>query len=120
VKIDRELARQRRHIRIRKQVFGTAEKPRLSVYKSLKHIYAQIIDDTRGHALVFASTLDKDAGDEKKNKSNVEMAKRIGRMLAERAKGAGIKKVVFDRGGYKYHGCIKFLAESAREGGLEF
>ncbi len=120
MKISRELARQRRHIRIRKQVFGTAEKPRLSVYKSLKHIYAQIIDDTKGHALVFASTLGKDTGDEKKNKSNVEMAKRIGRTLAERAKGAGIKKVVFDRGGYKYHGCIKSLAESAREGGLEF
>jgi len=120
VNISRELARQRRHERIRKQVFGTAERPRLSVHRSLKHLYAQIIDDTKGHTIASASTLDKDTGDEKKNRSNVEMAKRLGRMLAERAKGAGIKKVVFDRGGYKYHGCIKSLAESAREGGLEF
>lgn len=119
MKISGELARQRRHERIRKQVFGTAERPRLSVYRSLNHIYVQIIDDTKGHTIVSASTL-KDTGDEKKNRSNVEMAKRLGRMLAERAKGAGIKEVVFDRGGYKYHGCIKSLADSAREGGLDF
>lgn len=116
----KELARQRRHKRVRKKVYGTAERPRLSVYRSLNHIYAQLIDDTKGHTLVSASTLDKEFSNEKGHKGNVAMAKKVGKLIAEKAVAAGIKMVVFDRGGYKYHGCIKALAEAAREGGLEF
>lgn len=113
-------ARIRRHKRLRKKVSGTTERPRLSVFKSLDHIYAQIIDDTKGHTLVSASTVEKDLKGEKGNKSNIAMAQRIGKTLAERAVQAGVKKVVFDRGGSLYHGCIKALAEAARETGLEF
>lgn len=116
----KELARQRRHARLRKKVSGTTEKPRLSVRRSLNHIYAQIIDDTKGYTIVFASTLDKDLKSEKGHKGNVAMAKKVGQLLASKATKAGIKSVVFDRGGYKYHGCINALAEAAREGGLEF
>ncbi|MDI6728260.1 MAG: 50S ribosomal protein L18 [Thermodesulfovibrionales bacterium] len=116
----KELARERRHARIRKKVFGTAERPRLSVFRSLNHIYAQIIDDTTGHTIVSASTLDKEFKEEKGHKGNVAMAKKVGQLLALKASKSGIKSVVFDRGGYKYHGCIKALAEAAREGGLEF
>lgn len=116
----KELARERRHARIRKRVFGTAERPRLSVFRSLNHIYAQIIDDTKGHTIVSASTLDKEFKEEKGHKGNVAMAKKVGQLLASKASKSGIKSVVFDRGGYKYHGCIKALAEAAREGGLEF
>ncbi len=116
----KEILRQTRHTRIRKRVFGTAERPRISVYRSLNHIYAQIIDDTKGNTLVSASTLDKEFKDIKGNKANVEMAKRVGSLLATRALKAGIKKVAFDRSGYKYHGCIKALADAAREVGLEF
>lgn len=114
------LARKRRHIRIRKRVFGTPERPRMSIYRSLKHIYAQIIDDTKGHTLMSASTLDKEFKEEKGHKGNVEMAKKVGKAIAERALKAGIKKVVMDRGGYKYHGCVKAFAEAARDAGLEF
>ncbi|WP_333654773.1 50S ribosomal protein L18 [Dissulfurispira sp.] len=116
----KELARKRRHARIRKRVFGTAERPRLSVFRSLNHIYAQIIDDTKGHTVASVSTLDKELKEEKGHKGNVAMAKKAGQLLALKAAKAGIKSVVFDRGGYKYHGCIKALAEAAREGGLEF
>jgi large subunit ribosomal protein L18 len=116
----KELARQRRHARLRKKVSGTTEKPRLSVRRSLNHIYAQIIDDTKGYTIVFASTLDKDLKSEKGHKGNVAMAKKVGQLLASKATKAGIKSVVFDRGGYKYHGCINALAEAAREGGLKF
>jgi large subunit ribosomal protein L18 len=116
----KELARERRHARIRKKVFGTAERPRLSVFRSLNHIYAQIIDDTKGHTIVSASTLDKEFKEEKGHKGNVAMAKKTGKLLASKAAKAGIKNIVFDRSGYKYHGCIKALAEAAREGGLEF
>lgn len=116
----KELARQRRHARLRKKVSGTTEKPRLSVRRSLNHIYAQIIDDTKGYTIVFASTLDKEVKAEKGHKGNVVMAKKVGQLLASKATKAGIKSVIFDRGGYKYHGCIKALAEAAREGGLEF
>lgn len=116
----KELARQRRHARLRKKVSGTTEKPRLSVRRSLNHIYAQIIDDTKGYTIVFASTLDKDLKFEKGHKGNVAMAKKVGQLLASKATKAGIKSVVFDRGGYKYHGCINALAEAAREGGLKF
>lgn len=116
----KELARKRRHARIRKRVFGTPERPRLSVFRSLNHVYAQIIDDTKGHTIVSASTLDSEFKDEKGHKGNAVMAKKVGQLIASRAMNAGIKKVVFDRGGYKYHGCIKALADAAREGGLEF
>lgn len=109
-------ARQKRHNRVRSRAIGTSERPRLNVFRSLNHIYAQIIDDTKGHTLVAASTLDKDVADSVK----VEQAKAVGKLVAERAKAAGVSKVVFDRGGYLYHGRIKALAEGAREGGLDF
>jgi large subunit ribosomal protein L18 len=113
-------ARIRRHERIRKEVSGTPERPRLSVYRSLNHMYAQIIDDSRGSTLVAASTLDKDLSGEKGHKGNVSMAKKVGQLIAKRALEKGLKKVVFDRGGYLYHGRVKALAEGAREAGLEF
>lgn len=117
---DKRAARKRRHLRIRKKVFGTPDRPRLCVFKSLNHIYAQIIDDTVGRTLAAASTLDKIFRDRQGNKSNVEYAKKVGELIAERALSLGISKVVFDRAGYKYHGCIKALADSAREKGLQF
>lgn len=115
-------ARERRHARVRKKVAGTPERPRLNVYRSLEHIYAQVIDDTKGHTLVSASTLDKEVLKEigKEGKPKVDEAKLVGKIVAERAKQAGITAVVFDRGGYRYHGRIKALADGAREGGLEF
>jgi large subunit ribosomal protein L18 len=109
-------AREKRHNRVRARMTGTAERPRLNVFRSLNNIYAQVIDDTKGHTLVAASTLDKEVSDAVK----IEQAKAVGKLVAERAKGAGISKVVFDRGGYLYHGRIKALAEGAREGGLDF
>ncbi len=108
--------REKRHNRVRARVSGTPDKPRLNVFRSLNHIYAQVIDDTQGHTLVAASTLDKDIADTTKT----EQAKAVGKLVADRAKAAGIGKVVFDRGGYLYHGRIKALAEGAREGGLDF
>ncbi len=115
----REL-RLRRHKRIRKRVFGTPERPRLSVYRSNNNIYVQIIDDTSGQTLVAASTMDKDFKEYTGHKGNVEAAKRVGELIAKRAIAKGLRKVVFDRGGYLYHGSVKALAESAREAGLEF
>ena len=106
-----------RHARVRKKISGTPERPRLSVYKSLTGIYAQIIDDVNGRTLVAASTLDKEV---KIKASNIEAAKEVGALVAKRATKAGIKTIVFDRGGYQYHGKVKALAEAAREGGLEF
>jgi large subunit ribosomal protein L18 len=106
-----------RHRRLRKHISGEAERPRLAVYRSLKHIYAQVIDDRAGHTLAAASTEDKDL---KGTSANVEGAKKVGELLAKRAKEAGIENVVFDRGGYRYHGRVKSLAEGAREGGLKF
>lgn len=119
-KVDRKLARRKRHLRVRKKVMGTPERPRLSVYRSLKHMYAQIIDDTRGHTLVSASTLDPELRGKLSYTGNVESAREVGRVLAARAKEAGIEKVVFDRGGNLYHGRVAALAEGAREGGLDF
>lgn len=116
----KELARQRRHARTRKKVLGSPERPRLSVYRSLNNVYAQIIDDTKGHTLISASSLEKELREEKGHRGNVSMAKKVGQRVAARAAEAGIRKVVFDRSGYKYHGCIKALADGAREGGLEF
>jgi len=115
-----EVARKRRHRRVRKQVVGTSERPRFNVFRSLKHIYAQVIDDTRGHTLVAASTLDPELGDKVKGLPKTEQAKLVGGLLAKRALEHGVKKVAFDRGGYKYHGRVESLAEAAREGGLEF
>jgi len=117
---DRNLKRIRRHLRIRKKIKGTPERPRLAVFRSEKHIYAQIIDDTKGHTLVAASTLDKELRGKLAKTYNVEAAKEVGRLIAQRALSLGIKKVVFDRGGFKYHGRIKALADAAREAGLEF
>lgn len=113
-------ARDRRHERIRKKVIGTSVRPRLSVYRSLNHMHAQIIDDTKGHTIISASSLDKEFKDKKSHKGNIETAKQIGELIAKRALGKGVKKVVFDRGGYLYHGRVKALAEAAREAGLEF
>ena len=112
--------RERRHRRIRKRVLGTPERPRLSVYRSLAHIYAQIVDDTKGNTIVAASTLDKELAALKGHKGNVATAKKVGELIAKRALEKGLKKVVFDRGGYMYHGRVKALAEGARETGLEF
>ena len=113
-KNDRRLAR---HARVRKDVFGTPERPRLCVYRSLKNISAQIIDDVNGVTLVAASSLDKSI---EGNGGNIEAAKKVGAKVAERALQKGIEEVVFDRGGYIYHGRVKALAEGAREGGLKF
>jgi len=108
--------RQMRHERMRKHLSGSSERPRLSVFRSLKHLSAQIIDDSTGQTLAAASTLEKD----QKGHANKDGAKKVGATLAERAKAKGITKVVFDRGGFRYHGCVASLAEGAREGGLEF
>jgi large subunit ribosomal protein L18 len=108
--------RQRVHDRIRAKIQGTAERPRLNVYRSLNHIYAQVIDDSKGATLVSASTV---AG-KIKGGGNVAAAREVGKLVAERAQEKGIKKVVFDRGGYLYHGRIKALADAAREAGLDF
>lgn len=113
------LGRQRRHERIRKRVSGDAERPRLSVYRSLDHMYAQIIDDSKGITIVAASSLDA-AFKSAKQKGNIAMAKEIGGLIAKKAVEKGIKQVVFDRSGYLYHGRIKALADAAREAGLEF
>lgn len=116
-KIDKNAARIRRHQRVRKNISGTAERPRLNVFRSANHIYAQLIDDVKGVTLVTASSLDK--GFEGYG-GNIEGAKAVGKNVAEKAAAAGIKVVVFDRGGYVYHGRVAALAEGAREGGLEF
>lgn len=112
--------RQKRHLRIRKTVNGTPERPRLNVYRSLNHIYAQIIDDKAGRTLVSASTLDKDLKEKLEITGNKGAAKEVGKLVAERALAEGIKEVIFDRGGYIYHGRVKELAEGARESGLKF
>ena len=116
----KEQLRQRRHQRIRVRVKGTGEKPRLSVYKSLNHIYAQLIDDTAGKTLLSASTLEKAVRTGAKHGGNLDAAKKVGASLAQRALEKKISNVVFDRGGYRYHGCIKALADAAREQGLKF
>ena len=116
-KKSRAESREIRHKRVRTKISGTTECPRLAVYRSNTGIYAQVIDDTKGNTLVSASTLDKEV---KTKASNIESAKEVGTLIAKRATKAGIKTVVFDRGGYIYHGKIKALAEAAREAGLEF
>lgn len=116
-KTDRKMERQRRHIRVRRKISGTAERPRLCIYKSNNNIYVQVIDDIAGNTLVQASTLDKEI---KTKHSNKEAAKEVGALIAKRAIEKKITDVVFDRGGYIYHGVVKELAEAAREGGLKF
>ena len=113
-------ARKRRHNRVRKHVHGTAEKPRLNVYRSLNEIYVQVIDDNKGHTLVSASTLDGELKKKAKGMTKKEQATLVGQTIAERATKKGIKEVVFDRGGYKYIGRVAALADGAREKGLQF
>ena len=117
-KVDRNEVRKARHARVRAKISGTPEVPRLNVFRSNQNIFAQIIDDTKGTTLVSASSIDKDL--KLANGSNIEAATKVGELIAKRAKEAKIKKVVFDRGGYLYHGRVKALAEAARANGLEF
>jgi large subunit ribosomal protein L18 len=122
-KTSKDQTRQRVHTRIRKKLMGTTERPRLNVYRSVNHIYAQVIDDAKGVTLVAATSVEKGKGakgEKRPTGGNVSSAKEVGKLIAERAKDKGIKKVVFDRGGYLYHGRIKALADAAREAGLEF
>ena len=116
----RDKARRRRHTRVRAGVLGTPERPRLDVFRSLRHIYAQVIDDTAGKTLLTASTLDPEVRAQLKQLNKTAQARLVGKTLAERAQNAGIKAVVFDRGGYKYHGRVKALADASREAGLDF
>lgn len=116
-KTDRKMERRRRHIRVRRKISGTAERPRLCIYRSNSNIYVQIIDDVTGKTLVQASTLDKEI---KTKYANKEAAKEVGTLIAKRATDNKITEVVFDRGGYIYHGVVKELAEAARQGGLKF
>jgi len=118
--LSRNEKRQKIHVRIRSRIRGGKDKPRLNIFRSLDQIYAQLIDDTTGHTLLAVSSRDKEVRKVLKNGGNVAGAKTVGKVLAERAKAAGIASVVFDRGGYAYHGRVKALAEAAREGGLQF
>lgn len=118
--IKSKIARKRRHRRIRNRISGTAERPRLNIFRSLDHIYAQVIDDVAGETLASASTIDKELRSEVTGKTKKEQAAAVGKAIAERAKAAGISTVLFDRGGYLYHGRVKALADGAREGGLDF
>ena len=119
-KLSRDGQRKRVHARVRMKVSGTPERPRLSVYRSVGHIYTQIIEDGTGRTLVSASSVDKEVKKGLKGGGNIAAAKSVGKIIADRAKAAGIGKVVFDRGGYKYHGRVKALADAAREAGLQF
>ncbi|MEA3571214.1 50S ribosomal protein L18 [Paenibacillus phoenicis] len=119
-KADKNKARLKRHLRVRKKVQGTAVRPRLNVYRSSKHIYAQLIDDVAGVTVASASTVDKELSGSIGNGGNVESARKVGELIAKRAQAKGYKSVVFDRGGYLYHGRIQALADAAREAGLEF
>lgn len=119
-KADKNKARVKRHLRVRKKIEGTTERPRLNIFRSSKHMYAQIIDDVKGVTIAAASTLDKDLKDEVGNGGSVEAARKVGELIAKRAKEQGISGVVFDRGGYLYHGRVQALADAAREAGLEF
>ncbi|MFW5999139.1 MAG: 50S ribosomal protein L18 [Halanaerobiaceae bacterium] len=118
--MDKKEARKRRHQRIRNQITGTPERPRMNIYRSNQNIYAQIIDDLSGHTLVSASTEDPAIRDSLENGGNKEAAQKVGELIAERALEEDVDKVVFDRGGYKYHGRVRALAEAAREKGLKF
>jgi large subunit ribosomal protein L18 len=113
-------ARYKRHARVRAKISGTTAKPRLCVYRSLQHIYAQVVDDTQGRTLVAASTVDTEIIKDKDGKKKADQAEMVGLLVAKRALDAGITQVVFDRGGYKYHGRVKTLADAARKGGMKF
>ncbi|UJF33699.1 50S ribosomal protein L18 [Paenibacillus hexagrammi] len=117
---DKNKARLKRHLRVRKKIEGTQARPRLNIFRSSKHMYAQLIDDVAGVTLVSASTQDKELKGEVGNGGNVEAARKVGELVAKRAKEKGVEKVVFDRGGYLYHGRVQALADAAREAGLEF
>jgi large subunit ribosomal protein L18 len=119
-RVSRDSHRRRVHDRVRTKISGTSERPRLCVYRSLGHIYAQVIDDQSGKTLASASSVDKETKKNLKGGGNVAAARTIGKTVADRAKAAGVSKVVFDRGGYKYHGRVKALADAAREAGLQF
>lgn len=118
--VSKDAARRRIHLRVRTRVRGRAQAPRLNVYRSLSHIYAQVVDDSRGHTLVSASSRDKEVRKTLRSGGNIAAAKVVGQVLAQRAVAAGISRVVFDRGGYAYHGRVKALADAAREAGLKF
>lgn len=109
-----------RHVRVRRKISGTAERPRLSVYRSLNHVYVQVIDDIQGNTLASASSLENAVKTQQNGKNKVDVAELVGALISARAKEIGISRVVFDRGGYKYHGRVKALADAAREGGLVF
>ena len=119
-KRERNNRRVMRHLRVRNKISGSSTRPRLAVFRSLKHVYAQIIDDTHGMTLASTSTLDQNIKAEKDGKSKTDISELVGTNMAKQAKKKGIKQVVFDRGGYKYHGRVKVLAEAARKGGLIF
>jgi len=122
-KVSKDQTRQKVHSRIRKSLAGTTERPRLNIYRSVNHIYAQVIDDAKGVTIVSAASIEKGKGtkgEKRPTGGNVASAKEVGKMIAERAQQKGVKKVVFDRGGYLYHGRVKALADAARAAGLEF
>lgn len=116
----RQQARLKRKRRIRKHILGTADRPRLSVFRSARHIYAQVIDDTKGHTLAAASTLDEAVAGDPEAKSKIDKAVLVGKLIGQRAKESGVSKIVFDRNGFLYHGRIKAVSEGAREAGLSF
>ena len=118
--IETRVRRARRQRRVRAKIKGTAERPRLNVFRSARHIFAQIVDDAKGHTLAAASTLDQDVRAQAATMKKRDESKAVGKLLAQRALAKGLKQVVFDRGGYQYHGRVKALADGAREGGLEF
>ncbi|MGO4372249.1 50S ribosomal protein L18 [Paenibacillus sp. YIM B09110] len=117
---DKNKARLKRHLRVRKKINGTAARPRLSVFRSSKHMYAQLIDDVAGVTIASASTMDKELTEAVGNGGNIEAATKVGQLIAQRAQAKGVTQIVFDRGGYLYHGRISALATAAREAGLEF
>ena len=119
-RISRGHIRKRIHVRVRKKIRGSVERPRLAVFRSASHIYAQVIDDDQGRTLASASTVDKEIREQNRNGGNLAAARVVGSRIAARASRLGIKRVVYDRGGYLFHGRVKALAEAAREGGLEF
>jgi large subunit ribosomal protein L18 len=119
-KLSRSKARKRRHLRVRKRVNGTADRPRLNVFRSLSQIYVQVINDEIGTTLISASSIDRDLRKNMKGKTKTEQAEQVGKVVAERAKSQGIDQVIFDRAGYRYIGRVKALADGAREGGLQF
>lgn len=120
IKKDKNKARLKRHLRVRKHVVGTANRPRLAVYRSLKHIYAQVIRDDTGQTLVHASSVDPEIRAQLKHGGDIGAAEKVGELIAKRALESGLKSVVFDRGGYVYHGRVAALAQAAREAGLDF